>query len=124
MYGLQRFRWVVALMVLFAVTGPLALARSSDQVLEIWPVISAPVGTQQSYLITQRMETKLINRDGILLLQPAEAFETSAAQSLLVTYTVIEPDVEGNIRLHVSGRPVHPSSARVLVHPGWEGVNR
>lgn len=124
MYGLQRFRWVVALMVLFAVTGPLALARSSDQVLEIWPVISAPVGTQQSYLITQRMETKLINRDGILLLQPAEAFETSAAQSLLVTYTVIEPDVEGNIRLHVSGRPVHPSSARVLVHPGWEGVYR
>lgn len=122
---MKRLRWTVALILLMAIACQGAtLAASLDQALDIWPIMTAPVGTEQTYVFTQHAETKLVERQGILLLQPQEAFEASLSRMLRVTYRVLEPDAAGNVRLYVAAHPLHPESGQPLLFPTWEGIYR
>lgn len=84
--------------------------------------MSAPVGTTQTYVASLTSTVQVVDRQGIFLLQDPHALELHTERAQLITYTVLEPDDQGNVRLFTQAQPLDPHTLRPMVAGAWQGV--
>lgn len=91
-----------------------AFALAVDATLAPWPTIQAPVGAQQTFLVRQLFEQREVERSGLFLLLPSSSVYSSE-RAMLVTYTLLAPTEQGDPRVQIDARYVHPESLRPIV---------
>ncbi len=116
---------VVALLVSFSLPvgaqdhhGALTPLASSEPIVLV-PVVTAPPGTEQAYLITGRVWEIDESAEPLAQFPQDEAVEQAA---IYVRYRVLEPGPDGALRLDVYAQSLDPRSGAPLAHPSWSDV--
>lgn len=111
---------LVSFLVLFLLTA--AVWATEAPAVEIWPMVQAEVGASQSYLALVETVVRVTERDGLFLLQEPAGLNRTTRLAEHHTFTVLEPDDEGNVMLRVEVRPLDPDMLLPYVAPAWTGV--
>lgn len=140
MTRLLAFRWMFALMAAtlwtvmyaaFALGQPAGTPRvhqrtpaPSEPTLVLEPVIAPPVGTEGTFIITERLYQGLSDRTGFFMLVPEDEFgdvHEDVTLAVRARYTMLPPDPEtGAPRVLVEALPVDAVTGLALQEGSWQ----
>lgn len=118
---------VVAIAVSLVVSTCIALGAETDRgassvdpgAIALYPIVKAPPGASQGYLITSSVRTEVVGGDDLSEeLGEIEEFEFA----VYARYTVLDPGDFGEGRLLVEAMALDRSTLRPVALPPWQGV--
>ena len=128
--GLAIFTTAMAFCALVALGGQVlpvggaAVANAAHpSQFRLYPVVKAPVGASQGYLIHVEWFASVFGGDRFSP-NMAAVEETAATYAVYARYTVLEPGVDGVGRLRVEAMVLDADTLRPLAMPIWQGVLR